>query len=187
MTDKDAYDMPTSPDPEEALDTGQTAWLAAAREALAAAFDIPSEKLRVVHVREGATTVVPVVIDSSPNGTFSGTYDHIIAARESDPTHLTVCVAGERIDVLVASTEAAYRAMMEAAGRRGGPLPDSLELSQVNGELWTATMVLGSGLQEDGLVPLMSSSGGAVNKVGFSPSRGGRSIRVRPALRIPSD
>jgi len=169
---------------EEGLEPERAAWLARAREALSSAFDIPPQQLRVVDASDGSQSL-PVVIDASPNGTYAGTHDRIAERRKADPNHLTVEVDGEGLDVLEASTEAAYRAMMEDARRRGGPLPDSIELSQVNGELWTATMVLGDGLQDDGLVPLLSSSGGAVNKVGFHRDRGGKSIRIRPALRIP--
>lgn len=169
---------------EEGLAPEQTSWLALARASLSTAFGIPQGQLRVIDASGGVPTPWPVVIDASPNGTYAGTYDQIAEARRTDPSHLTITVAGETIDILEGSTEAAYRAMMEDARRRGGPLPDSLELSQVNGELWTATMALGDGLQDDGLVPLLSSSGGAVNKVGFHRHRGGRSIRIRPALRV---
>lgn len=170
---------------EEALTPEQVVWLAAARAALSSAFGIPEHQLRVVDASDGADAPLPVVIDASPNGTYAGTYDRLMEARAADPAHLTVTVEHEQMDVLEASTEAAYRAMMEDARDRGGPLPDSLELSQINGELWTATMALGDGLQDDGLVPLLSSSGGTTNKVGFHRDRGGKSIRVRPALRVP--
>ena len=152
---------------------------------MAESFAISRDDVRLVVVHDSAAGRSRIVaIDASPNGHHAGVYDRIMAERRDDPSFLTIEVDGETVDVLPASTEDAYRAMIEDARHRGRLLPDSLALSQQNDELWTATMLMGEPLMEDGLVPLLSVSGSTVNKVGFHRNRGGRSIRVRPAVVV---
>ena len=174
----------TNDGPEPALSTDQREYADEVRRALARTFGIPSDEVRLVVEETAGGARRVVAIDASPNGQYAGTFDAIAQRRRSDPTFFTVAVRGEIIDVLSASTEAAYRAMSADVRRSGFTAPDSLALSQENHELWTATMLVGEPLTADGLIQIASVSGGVVNKVGFRTDRGGRSIRVRPAVLI---
>jgi hypothetical protein len=176
--------MSVSPEPKSLLSQAQQAYAEAVVRSMSEAFAIRGEDVRLVVEEMPGCDRRVVAIDGSPNGQRAGVYDAIIERRRREPRYFTIEVEGELVDVFPASTEAAYRAMIDDARGRDAPLPDSLALSQQNDELWTATMLMGEPLTSDGLVQLLSVSGGTVNKVGFHTDRGGRSIRVRPAVLI---
>lgn len=124
-------------------------------------------------------------IDASPMGQRIGTYAAIYERRATEPDWYMVEVDGQLVDPLAGCTRAAYNAMIADARSRGVLLPDSLALSQQSGELWTATMLTGEPLDDEGLVVIASSnSDDKINNVGFPLDRGGKSIRVRPALVV---
>ena len=170
--------------PESLLSEEQRVYAAAVVRSMSEAFAIRSDDIRLVLEKTPEHGSRVVAIDGSPNGQHAGVYDAIIARRLIDPSLFTIEIEGEVLDVFAASTEAAYRAMIDDARTRDVALPDSLALSQQNDELWTATMLMGEPLTPDGLVQIVSVSEGPVNKVGFRTDRGGRSIRVRPAVVI---
>ena len=170
--------------PESLLNEEQRGYADAVARSMCATFAIRREDVRLVIEATPRHGTRVIAIDGSPNGQHAGVYDAILKRRLTEDGFFTIQVEGEVVDVFPASTEAAYHAMMEDARTRDGPLPDSLALSQQNDELWTATMLMGEPLTPDGLIPIVSVSEGPVNKAGFRTDRGGRSIRVRPAVVI---
>lgn len=125
-----------------------------------------------------------VAIDASPNGQHVGSFEQVVARRKEQPAWYFIDVAGEKVDVLAGNTDAAYRSMVRDAAIRGVPLPDSLSLSQQNGVPWTATMLTGEPLTEEGRIQVLSVNDGNVNRVDFELHRGGRTLRVRPAVVV---
>lgn len=144
----------------------------------------PEEIRFVMETTEQGNQIV--AIDASPNGQYIGIYKSILEQRQADPDWYTLNIDGQRIDPLAGCTEAAYRAMIADARARGEKfLPDSLALNQHNGHVWTATMITGDLLPEPDKVLIGSSSGGAkVNFIGQPINRGGKSLRVRPAVAV---
>jgi|GEM_PF-1422075 len=142
-------------------------------------FGIDPHDIRIVDV-DGTI----VAIDASPNGQHVGSYDALRQRRADDPTYFTVALGSERLDVLAATTDAAYRAMIADCESRAVALPDSLALSQTNGVPWSATMLTGEQLTSDNRVRVLSVNNGTVNRVDFQLHRGGTTLRVRPAIVI---
>jgi hypothetical protein len=152
---------------------------------MAETLELESGEIRLVIVepREGSKQIA--AIDASPMGQRIGTYKAIYERRAIEPAWYKIEVDGELVDPLAGCTRAAYNAMIADARVRGVLLPDSLALSQQTGQIWTATMLTGEPLDEDGLVILASSnSDDKVNNVGFPLDRGGKSIRVRPTIVV---
>lgn len=126
-----------------------------------------------------------VLIDRSPNGQYHGNYNQLVAKRQDDAGFLRAEVDGVLIDGLQQTTYPIYWAMICEAQHKGIIHPDSVALSHTNDLPWTATMLTGEPLTEEGQILVASVSGGAVSHVAFKPNRGGKSMRVRPAISIP--
>jgi hypothetical protein len=152
--------------------------------AMAETLDIDRADIRLVVDEAPERGRRVVAIDGSPNGKHLGNYNRVVEQRSADESWYTIVVGGERVDTLGNTTEAAYRAMSADAASRGVPMPDSVALSHQNSEPWTATMLTGEPLTEDGKIVLASYSSGKVDTVGFRLDRGGRTIRVRPAVVV---
>ena len=163
----------------------QNAYSLLAIASLSETLGIKRDELRVV-LDESNGDRHAVVIDASPNGQYIGLFSDIIKKRSEDPDWYTIEVAGKIVDPLAGCTRGVYLAMIaDARSRDERFLPDSLALNQKNGHVWTATMMTGEPLDEEGKIWIASSSShNKVNFVGQDIRRGGRSFRVRPAVKI---
>lgn len=128
-----------------------------------------------------------VLIDRSPNGQYHGNFNQLTEKMKEDPNLLRVEVDGELINTIQQTTYPVYWSMICEAQHKGLIHPDSVALSHTNDLPWTATMLTGEPLTDEGKVLVASVSGGAVSNVAFKTSRGGQSMRVRPAIAIPHD
>lgn len=126
-----------------------------------------------------------VAVDASPNGRYVGSYNGIPGRREAKPDCFMLDIAGQKVDALAGTTDAAYRAMIADAKARGVKLlPDSYALSQENGEPWTWTMLTGEELTADGDVQFRRVDGGGVYGGIAGPGSDDRGLRVRPAAVV---
>lgn len=124
------------------------------------------------------------LVDTSPNGQHIGNFESIARNRQSNPDWYFLEFNDQRVDVLESMTYWTYWSMICEANSRGIVLQDSVALSHENDELWTATMLTGEALTDEGQILIASVSSNAVSNVGFRTNRGGRSIRVRPTVVI---
>jgi hypothetical protein len=143
------------------------------------------EEVRVV-IDDSVEPPQAVAIDASPNGQYIGLFSVIQSRRAEQPDWYTIEIAGQKIDPLASCTRGVYLAMIADARKCGERfLPDSLALNQQNGHVWTATMMTGEPLDDEGKILIGSSSSyNKVNFVGQDIHRGGKSFRVRPAVII---
>lgn len=120
-----------------------------------------------------------VLIDGSPNGLHVGNYKSIMGKKSADKDWLTLNVGDRIIDTLESTTYGAYWSMISEARNRRVLLPDSVALSHTTDAPWTATMLTGEDLTDEGYIYVASVSSNAVSTVDHKPTRGGTSIRVR--------
>ncbi len=145
-------------------------------------------------VKEGDVRFVPeivadgsmkiVAIDGSANGLFLGRLPQILQRRADEPEWLTCKVNNERMDLLSATTYAAYWSMVSEARTRSLLLPDSVAVSHTNDEPWTATMLTGEKLPEPDRIHVASVSSNAVSSVSHNTKKGGKSIRIRLSMIV---
>lgn len=94
-------------------------------------------------------------------------------------------VGGATYDARRGMTDEVYDAKVEDARARGDTLPDSQQLSQETGDLWTWTMLTGNGLTAGGGVQIRRVSGGQVRRYVRDPVYDYQALRVCPAVEIP--
>ncbi len=158
-----------------------------ARLCMSETLGVDKEQTRLITIESDSGIINSVIVDASPNGQHIGRYADIMAHRAERPDYYLLSILGVSVDPLAATTEKVYRAMIHALQQEGRTtMPDSVELSHINNVPWTATMLTGEELTEDGLIPIASYSSDKVDVVGFNPNRGGISMRVRPAVNITS-
>jgi hypothetical protein len=172
-------------DPYSHLNMPQQRYAEAATRALVDIYQIAETDVRLVVENSRDTTRRFVLVDGSPNGRYYGNFGKILNLRSEDPDAFHVDIEGNLIDVLGNTTYGIYWHMVCEAIHRGNIAPDSVALSHQNELPWTATMLTGEPLTDDGLILVASVSSGAVSNVGFQPNRGGTSMRVRPSIVIP--
>lgn len=167
------------------LTNEQQAYAVIAMKSMSDVLGLKLEEVRVV-IDDSVQPPQAVAIDTSPNGQHIGLFSAIQARRREDPEWYTIEIAGQKVDPLATCTRGVYKAMIVDARNRGVRfLPDSLALNQQNGHVWTATMMTGEPLDDEGKIWIGSSS--SHNKVNFVSQdihRGGKSFRVRPAVVI---
>ncbi len=146
---------------------------------------IERNHVRLTRIDDSQSMAHVYAVDASPNGQHIGRYAQIVERRKADPRWYMLNILGITVDPLRNMTEVVYRAMIRDAQLRGeSTMPDSVELSHLNKVPWTATMLTGEPLTEEGFIPIASYSSDKVDVVGFNPNRGGVSIRVRAAVYI---
>jgi hypothetical protein len=93
-------------------------------------------------------------------------------------------VNGVTYDTRSGMTDEVYATKVEDARSRNVTLPDSAQLRDETGDLWTWTMLTGEPLTADGLVQFRSVGEGEVNRFITSPDHDFRALRVCPAVEI---
>lgn len=137
----------------------------------------------LVAVGEGKSRKVVVMLTTS-NGLYRGSYDQIMSDKKANQAAYTVKVNGQKIDTRQAMTWDLYQAFITQAEADGThSLPDSVALAEDNDEPWTATWLTGEpavGLDARyGRVP-----GGRPNRFWDRRDDDWGVVRVRPAAVI---
>ncbi len=91
---------------------------------------------------------------------------------------------GKTYDSRKGMTDATYDAKFADAKERGVTLPDSKQLSEETGDVWTWTMLTGEPKTADGYVQLRNVYVGEVDRFIAGPDVDRRSLRVCPAVVI---
>lgn len=172
-------------DPYRYLSPLQERFAEMATRAMVDILNVHEENVRLIVQEDEENSRSFVLTDGSSNGLYFGNYGKLLKMREEDSSVLFVDINGERIDTLSNTTYGVYWGMVCEAQHRGVIAPDSVALSHQSDLPWTATMLTGEPLTDEGLILVASVSSGAVSYVGFKPSRGGTSMRVRPSIAIP--
>lgn len=144
--------------------------------AMSKKFNIPIEDILTLNV-EGKTAIVY----NHGFYPFAGSYEDVMSQPKKD---WEIRVGNKRYDTRKGMTDAVYEAKVADARARGVALPDSKQLSEQTGDLWTWTMLTAEPLTADGRVPVRNVDGGRVGWHAVHPESVGRSLRVCPAVVI---
>ena len=172
-------------DPYNFMTPRQQAFAELAARAMVDMLGVAVDDVRTLAETNAVNASTFTLIDGSPNGQYHGNYQKVLDRRSEDPRFMVLDLADGQVDALENTTYKTYWTMICEAQHRGIVLPDSVALSHINDLPWTATMLTGESLNEEGLVLVASVSGGGVSRVGFRPNKGGKSMRVRSTVIIP--
>lgn len=164
---------------ESLLSVEQCAKMTRYREMISESWGINKEDLRLVAEDTNKGTKRVVLVDSSPNGQYKGSYQSIYENRDN-----LLKVDGRNMDILEGMTEGVYRAMIADAKDRGGSLPDSKKADRKSSGLWTGTMLTGEPLTVVGYVKVRNADDDGVYGVVCRPDADSRDLHVRAAVVI---
>jgi hypothetical protein len=151
-------------------------------EALVKKFELDPGDVGIVMIETDNGEKQPVVMHTGDYGICKGSWNSICAKENAKDYR--VKIDGKQADTRSGMTLAAYSAFIADARARGvDPLPDSLPLSQQNGEPWTGTWLTGE--QATSLdAPGGVVQGDFVYNRWHNRDRGSRDVRFRPAVVI---
>lgn len=156
-----------------------------------AEYGVTADSLRVVmHKSEEGKNVFTLI--HTGNGVDIGDsakdYDNArcynsVMSKENDDL-LTIVIDGKKYDTRKGMTDSAYDALYEDSKSQGITLPDSKQMSEITGDLWTWTMLTGEPLTADGRGQVCDVVDGVVRQSVTDPYADYRFLRVRLAVVI---